>query len=231
MRPRARRGRSVGSKNDSRTDRVDVSADHRTLHVISAGRPAEGATVALSPFVEVKMHLLDVPADTEWSDLGGAINRVLDEVGDWVLLLRAGERVGTELAGEIERKVSPTPVAWAFRISRVVHYVDGPLYRPDRRIEGEIRLFHPRRCRFKPRGTSLALQTRGTVIRVPHPLVDVLFDSTESHRSACAEQGVARRPAARTAAFLHRVWRDRNRLTLRTFRYHWIESGWINDES
>lgn len=199
------------------------------LHVISVGNLGRAAIDALRDHFALSLVEIDRGSSQElfrWSDFADPINREIDEASGWVLLLREGEVVTPSLAVEIERIAVDKPVAWAFRLESLLHYCGRPLYRRQRKEGGEIRLFHGRKCRFLPRGSTKVLQSRGTVVRIAVPLERDLHDSRESHLRALEAEGVPHSPLRRFLVFLSRLWRDRWRLTGPSVRFHWREAGW-----
>lgn len=205
------------------------------LDIICIGRIDTGAIEALDGFSLSTSEIEPREGAFAWADCAEPVNRAIDDAGGWVLLLREGERVTPSLAAEIGRLAVDKPVAWAFRIPLRLVYAGGPLYRRTPRSGGEIRLFHCRRCRFLPKGGTRELQSRGTVIRISHPIERKLHSSVEAHLAAVSAERVPHSFTRRALLFLKRSWGDRTRLTIRSLRYHWIEAGWdrgsISDES
>lgn len=209
-----------------------MGADRLLLHVICAGEVDPANLSALADLLELSSETVE--SDTEkpfdWSALADEINRQIDEVSGWILLVRPEEVVSASLAAEIADVVSKTPSAWAYRVRTVAHYCGGPLFRPGRKEEGEIRLLHSRRCRFLPRGEKKILQSRGTVIRLRAHLIRNLFDTPRAHRDELEGKGTRRTVFGKLASFLSGIRRDATRLTSRSIRYHWIEAGWEREE-
>ena len=197
-----------------------------SIHVISIGSLDPGSFETLRTLFEVTTTTIDPPEPFSWESVADQVNRAIDEVPGWVLLVRGGERVSMRLAEEISRLAMDKPVAWAFRIPVSVEYAGRALYRNAGRPAGDIRLFHSRRCRFLPKGDRRELQTRGTVMRISVALERVLYATEEEHIAVLERSGVPHSLPRRVAIFLASIWSGRRQLTRSTLRYRWIEAGW-----
>ncbi|MDX1582336.1 MAG: hypothetical protein R3338_01935 [Thermoanaerobaculia bacterium] len=209
---------------------MDVTAS--TLHVIQVGGGTSGDLTALGERLQLTISRFATgQSQPAWSSLADGLNREIDETSGWVLLLRAGESVSRDLTGEISRVVSSeAPSAWAYRVRTIPFYCGGPLERR-RRSDGEIRLFHPRRARFLPKGEEKVLQSRGTVIRLDSPLIRDLYDSVAEHRNHLERIGTRKRLPTRFVDFLSRLAKTPWGLNRRAVRFHWMEAGWDRESA
>jgi len=167
---------------------------------------------------------LDEKPGSPLSESGAALNRALEAAThSWILMLRKGEGVSSELAAEIAHVAVENPGSWGFRLRTIPFYAGRPLVLGER-SEGEIRLIHRKRCRFvkgKPE-----VNVPGTVVRLSEALRQETFSSFEEHRSFLAAHGVPHSLLRRILLFsrnaigtgaLFRSWT--------TMRYLWVEAG------
>ena len=67
---------------------------------------------------------------------------------EWVLIVEADERVTPELAAEIRQRLSPTPTADGFWISRLNHLMGRPIRHTDWGRDRVLRLFRRDLCQY-----------------------------------------------------------------------------------
>lgn len=154
------------------------------------------------------------------------INDASDRAPAWLLILRPGEHVSSDLTDEIARIAVDPPAVSACRIVVLETWDGKPLWRRNRRGGGEIRLFHTKRGRFVKKEGRWAMQVRGTVVRAGRELTRVLWSSEEEHRRHLEAVGVPHSALRRLLVFAGALWRERRRLTATAVRAIWLDSGW-----
>lgn len=206
------------------------AASLRAISVFVMGRvfaaDLEALGASFHPVEVVELNLDPAaPLGKHQSTLRSAVNAA---ASDWILLLRSGERIAGEVAGELADAAADPPRAWGFRIRVQRLYCGRPLRLGDER-EGEIRLFHRRHARFDPRDRG-EMNIEGAVIRLGGDLVRPTFESAAEHRAALSQRGVPHSLVRRILLFARAtvangaLWKGRTSL-----RYLWIEAGWDKD--
>ena len=197
-----------------------------TILALGAAEPNDAAElVRLSgPVEQIELSL---PRDADLLASKAALNQAVDAArSDWLLILRARERITVELAGEIIASIGPSPRAWAYRIRSLPWYC-GEELRLGEAGEGEIRLFHRRHGRFDTRAEAEVMKVQGTVIRLGQPLQSVTFSSTSEHEAYLQDRGRPRPLLSRLFVFLQwsvrlgAMWKG-----AATRSYLWREAGW-----
>ena len=170
-----------------------------------------------------EVRIIQVPAGS--TSVAARLNPIVDEApSHWILVVREGERVPDELASEISRSIGESPRAWGYRIG-VRRLYCGEALVPDRRLPGDVRLFHRRKSRLQQDGR---MKVQGTVVRLRGTLDLVLHDSPGSHVRALEAAGAQKVPfpgrlmrwIVATLAAGPRALFGADR------RYRWVEAGW-----
>jgi hypothetical protein len=178
----------------------------------------------------VEVLPLDLPPDaslvTAQPALRAAVNRAAN---DWILLLRASERITAEAASAMGSAVTEPPRAWGFRL-RIQPACGGAPLRLDASLSGEIRLFHRRHARFDLRARG-EMNIEGTVLRLREPLERELAPSHEAHRAELALRGVPHSTLRRVLLFVKRAAAARALGHWETLRWLWDEAGWDLERS
>lgn len=195
------------------------------LTILSLGPPGSDDIAALGQAgFAIEVIELEERRGSPLSESSAALNRAFEAAThSWILILRKGERVSSDLAAEIAHVAVENPGSWGFRLRTVPFYSGRPLLL-GKHSEGEIRLVHGKRCRFvkgKPE-----VNVPGTVVRLSGALRQQTFSSPKEHSRFLAAHGVPHSLLRRILLFsrnaivtgaVFRSWT--------TLRYLWVEAG------
>jgi hypothetical protein len=197
-------------------------AESPVLSVVVEGTTDESRIAALRNGLEA-IQVVEV-ADGATRDPATLNPLVASAKSNWILLVRAGERVSDALATEIAANAAADPRAWGYRIARRETYC-GRVLVLGRRDAGEIRLFHRRRARLQPDGR---MKVQGTVVRLDAGVDFVVHESEEAHVTSHRTAGRREVSFVRrlTAFVLSVVRRGPRALSSPARRFLWIEAGW-----
>ncbi|HVT02553.1 MAG TPA: hypothetical protein VHL58_04150 [Thermoanaerobaculia bacterium] len=197
-----------------------------TLSILASGTAQASQFAALLPLFR-SVEQITVEGHGLLTLHGSRLNHYVDgAAADWILLLEERETVSPELARNIGTAVTPSPMAWGYRIRKVITYEGRPLNVAPADV-GDVRLFHRRHARFDVRSSSASLKMQGTVIRLAGNLIQPTFESRSAHEDFLRSHGKARLVPARVGVFLLQLlktgalWKGSA-----SRRYLWVESGW-----
>jgi hypothetical protein len=192
------------------------------ISVVAEG-PADVSRLARLEDVLPGTSVAEVPAGMTLEP--SSLNPLVDAaVSNWILIVRTGERVGTDLALEIVRGAREDPRAWGYRIGRRLVY-RGETLTLGRREPGDIRLFNRRKARMQPNGR---MKVYGPVVRLASMFDLVVHESESDHEAALVHAGRQKASLVRhLAVFVASMVRwAPGSLTWPARRYLWIEAGW-----